>query len=73
MKVDTADEMLASIVDAAGCITRRADQLRRTKRDLRTPDAKCRQCNLYCHLGVFCTVVVLTSFVTCDCVYVCVL
>jgi hypothetical protein len=35
-KVDTADELLTSILDAAGCIKKRADQLRRTTRDLRT-------------------------------------
>ena len=35
-KVDTADELLASILDAAGCIKKREDQLRRTTRDLRT-------------------------------------
>jgi hypothetical protein len=37
-KVDTPDELLS---DAAGCIKQRADQLRRTTRDLRTPVAKC--------------------------------
>jgi hypothetical protein len=39
-KVDTADELLASILDAAGCIKKREDQLRRTTRDLRTLVAK---------------------------------
>jgi hypothetical protein len=38
--VDTADELLS---DAAGCIKQRADQLRRTTRDLRTPVAKCSE------------------------------
>ena len=38
--VDTADELLSRILDAAGCINRIADQLRRTTRDLRTPVAK---------------------------------
>ena len=36
IKVDTADELLASILDAAGCVKRREDQLRRTARDIRT-------------------------------------
>jgi hypothetical protein len=39
-KVDTPDELLSVILDAAGCIKRREDQLRRTTRDLRTPVAK---------------------------------
>jgi hypothetical protein len=39
-KVDTADELLS---DAAGCIKKREDQLRRTTRDLRTPVAKCSE------------------------------
>jgi len=38
--VDTADELLARILDVAGCIKKRADQLRRTTRDLSTPVAK---------------------------------
>jgi hypothetical protein len=36
IKVDTADELLAGILDGAGCIKKREDQLRRTTRDLRT-------------------------------------
>ena len=43
IKVDTADELLASILDAAGSIEKREDQLRRTARDLRTPVAKCSE------------------------------
>jgi hypothetical protein len=39
-KVDTADELLASILDVAGCIERREDLLRRTARDLDTGVAK---------------------------------
>ena len=39
--VDTPDELLARILDAAGCIKIREDQLRRTARDLRTRVAKC--------------------------------
>ena len=39
-KVATADELLAHILDAAGCIKRREDQLRRTTRDLDTRVAK---------------------------------
>ena len=41
IKLDTADEFPAHILDAAGCIKKRADQLRRTTRDLHTPVAKC--------------------------------
>ena len=40
-KVDTRDELLARILDAAARIKEREDQLRRTKRDLRTRVAKC--------------------------------
>ena len=39
-KVDTRDELLASILDAAGCIKKCEDQLRRTKRDLRHTSCK---------------------------------
>jgi len=39
-KVDTAEELLAGILDAAGCIKEREDQLRRTTCDLRTRVAK---------------------------------
>jgi len=41
--VDTTNELLAGILDAAGCIEKREDQLRRTTRDLRTPVAKCTE------------------------------
>ena len=34
-KVDTRDELLARILDAAACIKKHEDQLRRTTRDLR--------------------------------------
>jgi len=34
--VDTVDELLSSILDIAGCVKKREDQLRRTKRHLRT-------------------------------------
>jgi hypothetical protein len=37
------DEFLASILDAAACIKKREDQLRRTTRDLRTRVAKCTE------------------------------
>jgi hypothetical protein len=40
-KVDSWDEFLARIFDAAARIQRRKDQLRRTTRDLRTRVAKC--------------------------------
>jgi hypothetical protein len=42
-KVDTRDELLARILDAAACIKTREDQLRRTTRDLRTRVAKCTE------------------------------
>jgi pentose-5-phosphate-3-epimerase len=34
--VETPDELLARILDAAACIKKREDQLRRKTRDLRT-------------------------------------
>ena len=39
--VETPDELLARILDAAACIKKREDQLRQTTRDLRTRVAKC--------------------------------
>jgi hypothetical protein len=42
-KVDTPEELLPGILDAAGCIEKREDQLRRTARDLRTRVAKCTE------------------------------
>jgi len=42
-KVDTADELLARILDAAACTKKREDQLRRKTRDLRTRVAKCTE------------------------------
>jgi len=41
INVDTPDELLTRIVDAAVRIKKRQDQLRRTTRDLRTRVAKC--------------------------------
>jgi len=40
MKMDTADELLVSILDVAACVKKREDQLRRTTRDLRIRFAK---------------------------------
>jgi hypothetical protein len=37
------DELLSRILDAAACINKREDQLRRTTRDLRTRVAKCTE------------------------------
>jgi len=42
-KVDTPDELLARILDAAASIKKSEDQLRRTTRDLRTLMAKCNE------------------------------
>jgi hypothetical protein len=42
-KVDKREELLARILDAAACIKKREDQLRRTTRDLRTLVAKCTE------------------------------
>jgi hypothetical protein len=42
-KVDARDDLLARILDAAACIEKREDQLRRTTRDLRTRVAKCTE------------------------------
>jgi len=40
-KVDTRDELVACIFDAAVRVKKRDDQLRRATRDFRTRDAKC--------------------------------
>ena len=42
-KVDTRDELLARILDAAARIKKREDQLRRTTRELRTRVANCTE------------------------------
>ena len=50
-KVDTSDELLARILDAAARIKTRADQLRRPTRDFRTWFTKCISvgfANIYC-------------------------
>jgi hypothetical protein len=39
--VDTSDELLSDILNAAVCIKKREDQIRRTTRDLCTRVAKC--------------------------------
>jgi hypothetical protein len=41
--VATRDELLARILDGAGCVTKCEDQLRRTILDLRTRAAKCTE------------------------------
>jgi len=41
--MDTQDELLARTSNAAACIKKREDQLRRTTRDLRTRVAKCTE------------------------------
>jgi hypothetical protein len=43
LKVDTRDELLDNILDAAVCIKKREDQLKRTTRDLRTRFVKCAE------------------------------
>jgi hypothetical protein len=43
LKVDTRDELLARILDAAVCIKKDEDELRRTARDLRTRYVKCTE------------------------------
>jgi len=42
-KVDTPNELLASILDVAACIENREDKLRRTAHDLHTRVAKCAE------------------------------
>jgi len=42
-KVDIPDELLASILDAAARLKKREDQVRRSKCDLRSRDAKCAE------------------------------
>jgi hypothetical protein len=41
IRVDRPDELLSRSLDAAVCIKKRADQLRRTACDLHTPVVKC--------------------------------
>jgi len=41
INLDTRDELLARILDAAARIKKSEDRLRRTTRDFRTRDAKC--------------------------------
>jgi len=43
MKVDTADELLARILDAAANVKKGEDQLRRTTRDLHTRAVNCSE------------------------------
>ena len=40
-KAGTRSELLSRVLDAAGCVEKREDQLRRTTRDLRTRVANC--------------------------------
>jgi hypothetical protein len=40
-QLDTPDELLSVILDAAGCVRKRENYLRRTTRDLRKRVAKC--------------------------------
>jgi len=42
-KVDTTDELLASVLDAAARVKKREDQVRRSKCDLRSRVAKCAE------------------------------
>jgi len=51
-KLDTRDELFARILDAAACIKKSADQLRRIMRDRRTRVAKCTEADsgIYEHL-----------------------
>ena len=50
--VDIRDELLACSLDAATCIKKGEDQVRRTERDLRTRVAKCNEADggIYDHL-----------------------
>ena len=43
LNIDTPDELLARILDAAACVKKCEDQLRRTTRELRTRIAKCTE------------------------------
>jgi hypothetical protein len=54
-QVDTRDELLARIFDAAACTKKREDQLRRTTRDLRNELQSALRLtvgfwNIYCEL-----------------------
>ena len=50
--MDTREELLARTSNAAACIKKREDQLRRTTGDLRTQVAKCAEVDggIYEHL-----------------------
>ena len=41
--MDAADELFARILDVAGCVEKREDQLGRARRHLRKRDAKCTE------------------------------
>ena len=41
--METPDELLARILDAAACMKKREDQIRRTTRDLSKQVAKCTE------------------------------
>jgi hypothetical protein len=48
--VETRDELLSRILNAAANIKKRENQLRRTTRDLRTRVAKCTNDGIFEHL-----------------------
>jgi len=58
-RVDTPDELLTGIFDAAARMKNREDQLRRTTRDLHTRAAECIEVdggifqNLFCSVQIF--------------------
>jgi len=52
-KVDTRDELLARVVDAAARIKKSEDRLRRTKREFRTRIAKCIEADVWIFQHLF--------------------
>ena len=55
-KVDTRDELLARVMDAAARIKKSEDRLWRTKRELRTRVAKCTEADGWIFENLLCTV-----------------
>jgi hypothetical protein len=55
-KVDRPDELLARILDAAACIKKNEDQLRRKTRDLHIPVSKCTEVDGGIFEHLLCTV-----------------
>ena len=58
-KVDTRDELLARILDAAACTKRGEYQLRRTTRHLRTRFVKCAEVDVGIFESIITTIIII--------------